>query len=311
VRRILARSLIAATALLAVVLSGCTGRSEPGPTPESYPAGTSVHTLEFDGDQRSYRVYVPPTLAGGPAARVVMLHGGFGSAEQAELVYGWDAQADREGFVVAYPEGEGRSWNAGGCCGPAMKRDLDDVGFVEAVVRRVGTGLDIDPDRRFATGMSNGGILAYRLACESGVFAAIAPVSATMLVDCDAPGPVSVLHIHGALDQSVPPDGSPGAGTQNIDGPPLAEVLAYWRGVDGCGEPEEGGDAMVATSTASGCDSGTAVEYVEVADAGHQWPGATSSEIRDELGGDPPSTRLDATAEIAAFFAEHPRQATG
>lgn len=302
------RPLALAAVAFLLVLTACTGRPDPQPT---YPPGTSVHTIAFDGQQREYRVYVPRTLTGKPASLVVMLHGGFGSAEQAELVYGWNAQAERDGFVVVYPEGEGRSWNAGGCCGPAMKKDLDDVGFIETVLAEVGNGLDIDPDRTFATGMSNGGIMAYRLACETRLFAAIAPVSATMLVDCDAQGPVSVLHIQGALDESVPPDGSPGAGTQQIDGPPLADVLAYWRGIDGCGEPvpSESGDPEVLSVEAAGCDAGTAVHYVEIADAGHQWPGASSSDIRDELGGDPPSTRIDATAEIARFFADHPRTA--
>jgi polyhydroxybutyrate depolymerase len=301
------RSLITAAALLALALTGCTAHADPAPA--SYPVGTSVHTLEFDGVSRDYRVYVPRTLGDGPATLVVMLHGGFGSAEQAELTYGWDAQAERDGFVVAYPDGVGRSWNAGRCCGPAMKKNLDDVGFIEAVVAEVSGVIEIDPQRTFATGMSNGGIMAYRLACESDSFAAIAPVSATMLVDCDAPGPVSVLHIQGGVDESVPPDGSPGGGTQNIDGPPLADVIAHWREVDGCGEPVTGtlADPQVASVSSTDCDDGTAVEYLEIADAGHQWPGAKSSEIRDELGGDPPSTRLDATAEIAEFFGDHPR----
>jgi polyhydroxybutyrate depolymerase len=293
-------------ALLVALLAGCTAQPDP---PPSYPPGTSVHTLSFDGTEREYRVYVPRTLTDGPSTLVVMLHGGFGSAEQAELTYGWDAQAERDGFIVAYPEGEGRSWNAGDCCGPAMKRDLDDVGFIDAVVSEIGDSLDIDPQRTFATGMSNGGIMAYRLACETDTFAAIAPVAATMLVDCAAPGRVSVRHIHGALDESVPPDGRPGGGTQNIDGPPLADVIAFWRSIDGCGEPQVGqwGDDPRVTASTTDCADGSAVEYFEIADAGHQWPGASSSEIRDELGGDPPSHLLDATAEIASFFASHPR----
>ena len=187
-----------------------------------------MHTLTFDGEQREYRVYVPRSLADGPSALVVMMHGGFGSAEQAELGYGWDRQAEEDGFIVAYPEGIGRSWNGGGCCGPAMKRDVDDVGFIEAMVAEIGTGIDLDAQRVFATGMSNGGIMSYRLACESDLFAAIAPVAATMLVDCDPSHPVSLLHIHGGVDESVPPDGSVGGGTQNIDGPPLADVISVW-----------------------------------------------------------------------------------
>lgn len=293
-------------ALVAVLLlAGCT----TAPPPEPYPPGSTAHTLEIGGIDRSYRVYVPSNLTEGPSSLVVMLHGGFGSAEQAELVYGWDRQAERDGTIIAYPDGIGRSWNAGGCCGAAVARDVDDVAFIEAMVAEISRGLDVDPRRTFAAGMSNGGILAYRLACESGLFAAIAAVSATMLVECHPPGPVSVLHIQGALDGSVPPDGSPGAGTQQIDGPPLDEVIAFWRGIDGCAEPTTGayGDPQVLAVDASDCAHGTEVLLLEIADAGHQWPGAPSSEIRDELGGDPPSQRIDATIEIAAFFAAHPR----
>jgi polyhydroxybutyrate depolymerase len=301
------RILLALVAVL--LLAGCIARPGPQPTPPAYPAGSSVHTIMFDGVEREYRVYVPRTLTPGPSTLVVMLHGGFGSAEQAELAYGWDAQAEESGLIVVYPNGVGRSWNAGTCCGPAMKRDIDDVGFIEAVVAEVSSVLEVDPRRTYATGMSNGGIMSYRLACESEVFAAIGVVSGTMLVDCDAPRPVSVMHIHGALDESVPPDGSPGGGTQNIDGPPLTDVIGYWLQRDGCGAPATGewGDPLVTALDATDCDGQTAVVYIEVQDAGHQWPGASSSAIRDELGGDPPSTRLDATAELAAFFGAHPR----
>jgi polyhydroxybutyrate depolymerase len=306
--------LSAAVALVAALtLSACAGRHpDPAPTPAAFPVGSSVHTLTFDGQQREYRVYVPRSLTDASASLVVMMHGGFGSAEQAELSYGWDRQAETSGLVMAYPEGLGRSWNGGGCCGPAMKRDVDDVGFIEAMVAEIGSGLDIDPQRVFATGMSNGGIMSYRLACESDLFAAIAPVSATMLVDCDAPGPVSVLHIHGGVDGSVPPDGSVGGGTQNIDGPPIADVISYWLTTDGCGAPtvaQYGDDARVQLESALDCDDGTAVEYIVISDAGHQWPGTTFSEAGEDLGADPPSQLLDATFEIAGFFAAHPRPA--
>jgi polyhydroxybutyrate depolymerase len=302
VRRLLVAALVVAG------LSACT--AQPSPPPD-FPTGSSTHTLEFDGLSRDYRVYVPETLTEGPSTLVVMLHGGFGSAKQAELVYGWDDQAETDGFIVAYPDGVDRSWNAGACCGAAQKHDVDDVGFVEAVVAQIGSVLPLDPQRTFATGMSNGGIMAYRLACESDLFAAIAPVSATMLVDCEGASAASVLHIQGALDESIPPDGRPGAGTQQIDGPPLSDVLGFWRGVDGCASPttSQYGDDSRVTMTAADCAHGTAVEYIEIADAGHQWPGATSSEIRDELGGDPPSQLLDATATIAFFFGSHPRPA--
>ena len=275
-RRLLAP--VAAAALLAAALAGCTRAPHPEPSP-TFATGSSVHTLDVGGQERQYRLYVPSGMGDGPHELVVMLHGGYGSADQAEKVYGWDDRADADGFVVAYPQGLGRSWNAGGCCGGAMKKQVDDVGFIEAVVADIASGLAIDPRRTFATGMSNGGMMAYRLACESELFAAIAPVSGTMLVDCDGASPVSVLHIHGGIDESVPRDGSPGGGTQHIDGPPLADVLAFWRDIDGCPQPKASqyGDDPRVRITAADCDGSTSVDYIEISDAGHQWPGAPSS----------------------------------
>jgi polyhydroxybutyrate depolymerase len=306
------RTLLALAVVATLVLTACAGRHDDPPAPTAFPVGTSVHTLTVDGQQREYRVYVPRSLADEASPLVVMLHGGFGSAEQAELGYGWDRQAEADGFIVAYPEGIGRSWNGGGCCGPAMKRSIDDVGFIEAMVAEIGAGLDVDARRIYATGMSNGGIMSYRLACESDLFAAIAPVSGTMLVDCDPPHPVSLLHIHGGVDGSVPPDWSVGGGTQNIDGPPLADVIASWLEADGCGAPtvsQYGDDPRVQLTAALDCEDTTAVEYIVIADAGHQWPGASPSQVQEELGADPSSPLLDATREIAAFFAAHPRPA--
>ncbi len=89
--------------------------------------------------------------------------------------------AAAQGIAVAYPDGIGGSWNAGGCCGQAEADDLDDVGFILALVDELVASYSIDPDRVYLTGFSNGGLLAYRLACESDRFAAIAPVGATLV----------------------------------------------------------------------------------------------------------------------------------
>src|ERR1700761_4825425 len=93
------------------------------------PAGSSAHSISVGGVTRTYLVYRPATL---PAAAplVVMLHGGFGTGSQAEKSYGWDAQADAGHFLVAYPDGLNRAWNAGGgCCGQPAKDNTDDTGF--------------------------------------------------------------------------------------------------------------------------------------------------------------------------------------
>ena len=143
----------------------------------------------------------PPSVA---APLVVLRHGGFVSGNQAEEAYGWDAAADAHGLVVAYPDGEGRAWDVGGgCCGKPATEHVDDVAFVTQVVTTLEHELPIDADRVYATGISNGGLLAYRLACDTDVFAAIGPDSATLLGGCPSPARISVIHAHGTADGSA------------------------------------------------------------------------------------------------------------
>src|SRR5580658_10317195 len=91
--------------------------------------------LEFGGLERTYRIYRPAGLTRSkPVPLVIVLHGGFGTGEQAEKAYGWDQAADRHHFVVVYPDGIGRSWHAGAdCCGESKSRNVDDVGFITAL----------------------------------------------------------------------------------------------------------------------------------------------------------------------------------
>ena len=239
---------------------------------------------------------------------VVMLHGGFGSASQAEKSYGWDAEADREHFVVAYPDGLGRAWNTGGgCCGTPGRTNADDTGFITAMVAAIERQVPVDAARVYATGISNGGIMAYTLACHTAIFAAIGPDSATELGSCPAPHPLSVIHIHGTADKRIPYQGGEGSGVAHIDGPSVLSLNARWRDTDHCAGPVVRTAGAVTTSTAS-CPAGRAVELITIAGAGHQWPGAASRPLLQRLlGTDPPSTALNATQVIWQFFAAHPR----
>jgi polyhydroxybutyrate depolymerase len=226
-----------------LLISACTG---PGRAAPAVADQQSVHHISFGGLDRTYRLHRP---AGLPASAplVVMLHGGFGSAEQAEKAYGWDGLADNARFVVAYPNGVSRAWNVGGCCGRPAKENIDDVGFINAVVADV---RGIDPGRVYATGMSNGGMMAFALACNSSTFAAIGPVSATQL-SCPNPRPTSVMQIHGTADRMIRYDGGPGMGFAHINGPPVPGVDASWRNVDQCTAPTVTTDGAVSTSTAT------------------------------------------------------------
>ena len=301
-------SALAVASLCLVLVSALAGcRSAASPVPASAPVGKSAQSLQVGGLTRTFHLYRPQKLPA-QAPLVVMLHGGFGSGTQAEESYGWDQEADREGFAVVYPDGLNRAWNTGGgCCGTPAKQNTDDVGFIKAVVAAVQGEVPIDPARIYATGISNGGIMAYRLACDTDLFAAIGPDSATLLGTCPTPKPVSVLHIHGTADTRIPYDGGEGEGYAHIDGPAVQTVVATWRTVDGCGQPSVSTAGKVTTSTAL-CSGGRTVELISIAGAGHQWPGSAQKPVRETLlGTDPPSTAVNATEVFWQFFAAHPK----
>jgi len=312
--RIIGQLSMAASALLAMtLLSGCGAAAghvaDPGGSPSgpALPAGSSSHSIEVDGVSRTFIVYRPASLPA-EASLVVMLHGGFGRASQAEKSYGWDAEADRDHFVVAYPDGLNHAWNTGGgCCGTPGRTDADDTGFITAMVSVIERQVPVDAGHVYATGISNGGIMAYTLACRTTIFAAIGPDSATELGSCPAPDPLSVIHIHGTADRNIPYQGGEGDGVAHIDGPSVPSLNARWRGIDHCAAPAVRTAGAVTTSTAS-CPSGRSVELITIAGAGHQWPGSASKPlIQRLLGTDPPSTALNATQVIWQFFAAHPR----
>ncbi|MEV6801846.1 PHB depolymerase family esterase [Micromonospora rifamycinica] len=296
-----------------------TGDARPAP---DVPVGSSTHDLTVDGRKRTYRLYRPASAdLTTPVPLVVMLHGAAGTGEQAEQAYGWTGQADRDGFLVLFPDGLNRAWAVGPqCCGAPARDGVDDVAFITELVATVGRELPVDPARRYVTGISNGGLLAYKLVCDTTTFAAIGAVASTLTGQCPAPKPVSVLHIHGRQDQTMPYGGGPGRRDNNgtgrnpvkIDGPPTPELAARWRSIDSCGAPTVTTDGPVTRATAS-CAQGRAVELITVADAGHQWPGGRPNPPRAEklLNLDPPSTALNATDTIWRFFAAHPQPTGG
>lgn len=300
------RHAVALAALCLLLLSALTGcRSQASPAPASAPVGASSQSIQVGGLTRTFHLYRPRNLPS-RAPLVVMLHGGFGSGTQAEQYYGWDKEADGHGFAVVYPDGLDHAWNTGGgCCGVPAKQNTDDVGFIKAMVAAIQTEIPIDPTRIYATGISNGGIMAYRLACDTDLFAAIGPDSATLLGTCPSPKPVSVLHIHGTADTRIPYAGGEGEGYAHINGPPVQTVVASWRATDGCGEQAVSTSGQVSTSTAD-CPGGRTVELITIAGAGHQWPGSAQKPMRETLlGTDAPSTALDATDVFWRFFAAH------
>jgi len=285
-------------------------------------ADDSVHRITVGGTERSYTLHLPKSLASKPAALVIVLHGGGGSAKSAEAQSGFSAVADAHGFIVAYPEGSDRArpllnalgkpgfetWNAGACCGYAVEQGIDDVGFIRAMVADIAKARPIDPKRIYATGLSNGGMMAYRLACEaSDLVAAVGIVSAVVMVaPCEPTFPVAVLDIHGTADQNVPIDG--GVGPKSITKvayPPVERSIAFWAAHDDCGkDPIVSSPAPTVTLRSYPlCAGNTAVDYYVIEGGGHAWPGG--QRLLQRL--DAPSTAIDATPLIWQFFADHPK----
>jgi polyhydroxybutyrate depolymerase len=256
---------------------------------------------------------------------MIAFHGGGGNAEGFKAYAGFDALADRERFVVVYPNGTGvlpnrlLTFNGGGCCGYAADRDVDDVGFAMAIVEAVAGRTPIDRDRIYATGHSNGAIMAYRLAAERAfAIAAIVPVAAAMSLDTFAPSrPVPVMHIHSVDDPRALYDGGlgpPFPGTNNrVTHVAVEDALNRWIGANGCVqkpltvETRRGREgAADATHTAtrlvwSPCQGGAEVVHWRLTGAGHGWPGAPAGTgLRQSLVG-PPTTIVDAAEEAWAF----------
>jgi polyhydroxybutyrate depolymerase len=285
--------------------------------PDSRSSGQR-QTLIYHGMERSYLIRVPGDLANGhePVPLVLVLHGGGGNAENAEMMTGFTDKARREGFIVVYPEGTGRrkdrllTWNAGHCCGHAMETRVDDVGFIGALIDKLVASYPIDPKRIYATGMSNGGMMTHRLGIElSDKLAAIAPVVGTLFGDERRPEhPVSAIMFNGMHDKSVPFQGGPPGGrfAGAWDGTPAKPGLdqaAFWASADGCaGGPGKYSQAAF-TRWQYQCPAGRAVELYLVDDNGHAWPGGKKGSFM----GDEPSSSFDGTDVIWNFFKAHAR----
>lgn len=234
--------------------------------------------------QRRILVHLPPHYDGvTPLPVVLNFHGGMSTPEQQSLLTVMDWTADENGFIVVYPEGSGTfglyTWNADTCCGYAQTHRIDDVAYTEHLITQALPSLyRIDSSRIYVTGISNGGMLAYKLGAElSHLIAAIAPVAGDMGVLADAEYPVPVMHFHGLQDQHVPFYGGVGpAQVYPYYHRPIPETIDWWVGENGLSsEP-------VLTETATDYiryryegPTGAPVELYALPDGGHTWPGGT------------------------------------
>ncbi len=306
--------------LMACRLADRRSASTPTPSPEAIQPGDVTRTLHHDEHERSYIIHVPPDYdSDQPTPVVLVFHGGGGNAENVRRITGFSATADDEGFVIVYPNGTGRlddkllTWNGGTCCGYAVNEKVDDVGFVTAMIEDLATVVNVDERRIYATGMSNGAIMSYRLACElSDTIAAIGPVAATQnITACEPERPVPVIHFHGDSDQHAPYEG--GVGPESLVGIDFAsveETIDFWVEHNGCapepevetsGAPDQPDSVIHARYTH--CDQQADVELYTVIGGLHAWPGGASG----WQGGDEPTQAISANALMWAFFEAHPK----
>jgi polyhydroxybutyrate depolymerase len=269
------------------------------PTTPSSPAtklvaGEHTRTIAVDDLQRRYRVYVPKKYdRANPTPVVIVFHGGGGNPESMVRLSGMNAKSDEAGFIVVYPYGTGKledyllTFNGGGCCGYAMHNKIDDVGFTRAMLDDLAKVANVDTNRVFATGLSNGGIMSHYVASElSDRIAAIAPVGGPLMMDApNAKRPVPVMHFHGTGDEFAPFKGGFGkgaaAGKGVTDFKSVEHTIQSWVKANGCKPdpevvafPDKSEDGMKCTrKTWSGGKDGSEVVLIEIENGGHTWPG--------------------------------------
>ena len=276
------------------------------------PADDKQEHLNVGGLDRTYFLHVPPSLDPGSAPLVLILHGGGGHASTMPNFTHFDAVADREGFLVAYPESFNKSWNDTRALSPA-----DDAGFIRALIAELQHAHSIDPKRIYAAGISNGGFFSNRLACDlTDRLAAIAAVAATMpesLVPvCKPSAPISVMFIHGRKDPLVHINGGPVLRDRGV-AISLAQAQEFWRKWDDASStpavenrPDQAHDGTsVRREAYGGGKQATEVVVYTIAGGGHTWPGGPQYLPVFLVG--KASQNLDATEAIWGFFKKHSR----
>lgn len=267
------------------------------------PLAAGDHTVELmhDGLKRTALVHVPAGLdPEQPTPVVFNFHGYLNTPELQQSFSGMTPKADAAGYIVVYPSGTETSWNAGDCCGNAAAKKVDDVGFVRALVAELQTRLCIDPKRIFATGMSNGGFMTHRLACEAAdLFAAFAPVSAVNGMDeCKPSRPVPMLMFNGTADVLVI---YTGGGNGGVFGS-APQTFADWAERDGCigAAIPNNMSGKSSCKTQDICDADVSVTLCTLDNMGHCWPGQPTCIYGT------PNTDLSANDMMWEFFQQNP-----
>lgn len=248
--------------------------------PLSSQSQTIPFSIQHDGNSRGGILYLPSSYTASQSYPLVFnLHGHGSNANEQMLYSGMNAVAEAHQFIVFYPEGLNNSWNNGNI--PPYNSSPNDVGFISALIDSLRLHYSIDSNRVFSCGLSSGGFMSYRLACDlSQRITAVASVAGTMSEltrdNCSATRTVPVMQVHGSSDNVVPP-----GGILNLMS--VQDVLDFWIQHNDCPVqasheliPESGvnDNSHAIKKTYAICDAGTDIWYFEVVGGGHTWPGA-------------------------------------
>ncbi len=276
-------------------------------------------SLQFNGTERTYRLYVPTSHSNTESLPlVVVLHGGYGDGEKIAKLTRFDQIAQREGFVVVYPDALNKHWNDG----RGQNESVDDVGFLKNLIETLLGEFSLDRSKVYVTGASNGGMMTLRLACEiTPALAAVAPVIASMpeplAGKCCPTASLPILIINGENDPLVPWNG----GDVRIQRRKLGRVIstpetvAFWVKNNGClskpvitylpdRNPKDGSRVRVEKYSGPSVESEVLLYAVE--GGGHTWPGGVQYMPEWLIG----KTNRDfsASEEIWNFFKRHKRR---
>ena len=285
-------------------------------------------TVEFDGRERSYRLHVPQVYWDGQdtVPLIFAIHGGGGDSEgMIQLSLGGiNTLSDTENFIVCYPDGVGNSWNDGRGVEQVTSHaeNVNDVGYFNFLIDELSAQYRINPKMIYATGISNGGFMSNRLACDlSEKIAAVAPVAAALPknleTDCDATVPVAYLCINGTEDPQVGYDattvtvlkGSESRGERLT----VEATIDFWVEKTGCDptstlvtiDNDADDETSIEHYTYTLPNGTPFVELVKIIEGGHTWPSGWQYLGERWIG--KTSQEIDANLFIWTFFENHPK----
>jgi len=237
--------------------------------------GTQAYVVDLASGARSFLLHLPSgRTPGDPRPLVLALPGPHLGGRSVETDSGLNAVSDTTGALVAYVDGDHGSWNAGRCCGYAAEHGTDDITALHQLVDAIATLAPVDRRRVVVAGFSNGGMLAYRFACEHPrEVAGVVVVSAALVTpDCTPSAPVSVVVAHGLLDRTVPAAGQRASNLLHTSTAPLPASLAPFSRLDGCRSTRTLQDGRWSVELRRRCRQGSSITVFRDARGRHRWP---------------------------------------